>query len=64
MEYFLSSSIVIDSLVGYSSLHWHMKSLKVRRPSIQALLASGISIEKLSVNLMDLPLHDTCFIPL
>ena len=52
----VSPSMVIESLAGYSSLGWHLCSLKVYITSVQALLAFIVSSEKSGVILIGLPL--------
>ena len=39
-------SMVIESFVGYSSLGWHLCSLRVCMTSVQVLLAFIVSVEK------------------
>jgi hypothetical protein len=56
---FVSSSMVIESFVGYSSLGWHLCSLSVCITSVQDLLAFIVSVEKSGVILICLPLHVT-----
>ena len=55
----VSSSMVIESLAGYSSLAWHLCSLSVCKTSVQDLLAFIVSAEKSSVVLIGLPLNVT-----
>ena len=50
----ISPTIVIESFAGYSSLDWHLWSLRFCRTSVQKLLAFRISIEKSDVILIDL----------
>jgi hypothetical protein len=45
----VSSSTVIESFVGYSSLGWHLYSLRVCMISFQDLLAFIVSGEKSGV---------------
>ena len=54
---FVSPSKVIESLAGYSSLGWHLCSLRVCMTSVQDLLAFTVSVEKSSVILIGLPLY-------
>jgi hypothetical protein len=51
--------MVIESLAGYSSLGWHLCSLRVYITSVQALLAFVVSGEKSSVIAIGLPLYIT-----
>jgi hypothetical protein len=46
---FVSSSKVVESLAGYSSLCWHLCCISVCKTSLQALLALIISGDKLGV---------------
>jgi hypothetical protein len=55
----VSSSMVIESFAGYSSLGWHLCSLSVYITSVQDLLAFLVSAEKSGVTLIDLPLYLT-----
>ena len=55
----VSPSMVIESLAGYSSLGWHLCSLKVCITSVQDLLAFIVSGEKSGVILVGLPLYVT-----
>ena len=55
----VSSSMVIESFSGYSSLGWHLCSLRVCMSSAQDLLAFIVSIEKSGVILIVLPLYVT-----
>ena len=48
-------SMVIDSFAGYSSLGWHLCSLRVCMTSVQDLLAFIVSGEKSGVILIGLP---------
>ena len=50
-------SMIIESFIGYSSLGWHLYSLRVRITSAQDLLAFIFSGEKSDVILIDLPLY-------
>jgi len=54
----VSSSMVIQSFVGYSSLGWPLFSLRVCMISAQDLLALVGSIEKSGVILIGLPLSN------
>ena len=51
-----SPSMVIENFAGYSSLGLHPWSLSICRMSVQDLLAFKVSIEKLGVILIYLPL--------
>ena len=55
----VSPSIVIESFAGYSSLGWHLCSLRVCMSSAQDLLAFIVSGEKSGVILIGLPLYVT-----
>ena len=55
----VSLSMVIESFVGYSSLGWHLCSLRVCMPSTQDLLGFIISGKKSCVILIGLPLYVT-----
>ena len=55
----VSPSMVIESFAGYSSLGWHLCSLRVCMISAQDLLAFTISGEKFGVILIGLPLYVT-----
>ena len=55
----VSPSMVIESLAGYSSLGWHLYSLRVCITSVQDLLAFIVSGGKSSVILKGLPLYVT-----
>ena len=55
----VSSSMVIESLAGYSTLGWHLCSLSVCITFVQDLLAFIISVEKSGVILIGLPLYVT-----
>ena len=55
----VSPSVVIESFAGYSSLGWHLCSLKVCMRSPQDLLASIVSVEKSGVILIGLPSYVT-----
>ena len=52
----VSPSMVIESLAGYSSLGWHLCSLRICITSLQAFIVSG---EKSGVILIGLPLYVT-----
>ena len=52
-------SMLIESFAGYSSLGWHLCSLRVCMTSDQALLAFIVSVEKSGVILTGLPLYVT-----
>ena len=54
-----SPSMVIESFSGYSSLHWHLCSLRVCMTSVHDLLAFIVSGEKSCVILIGLPLYIT-----
>ena len=51
-----SPSMVIESFVGYSSLGWHLCSLRVCVTAAQDLLAFIVFGEKSGVILISLPL--------
>ena len=53
----VSPSMVIESFDGYSSLGWHLCSLKVCITSVQDLLAFIVSGEKSGVILIGLPFY-------
>ena len=55
----VSPSIVYESFVGYSSLGWHLCSLRVCITFVQDLLAFIVSGEKSGVILIGLPLYVT-----
>jgi hypothetical protein len=55
----VSSSMVIESFVGYSSLGWHLCSLWVCITSVQNLLVLIVSHEKSGVILIGLPFYVT-----
>ena len=55
----VSPSMVIESFAGYSSLGWHLCSLRVYMTSVQDLLAFIVSGEKSGVILIGLPLYVT-----
>ena len=54
-----SLSMVIESFAGYSSLGWHLCSLRVYMTSTQDLLSFTVSAEKSDVIRIDLPLYVT-----
>ena len=54
-----SPSMLIESFAGYSSLGWHLCSLRVFITSVQDLLTFMISGEKSAVVLIGLPLYVT-----
>ena len=54
-----SPSMVIEGFAGYSSLGWHLCSLRVYMTSAQHLLAFILSGEKSGVILIGLPLYVT-----
>ena len=56
----VSPSMLIVSFAGYSSLGWHLCSLRVCMTSNQALLTFSVSVEKSAVILIGLPLYVTC----
>ena len=55
----VSPSMVIESFAGYSSVGWHLCSLRVYMRSAQDLLAFIVSGEKYCVILVGLPLYVT-----
>ena len=55
----VSPSIVIENFARYSSLGWHLCSLRVYMTSAQDLVAFIISGEKCGVILIGLPLYVT-----
>ena len=55
----VSTSMVIESLAGYSSLGWHLCSLRVCITSVQDLLAFIVSGEKSGAILICLPFYVT-----
>ena len=55
----VSPSIVIESFAGYSSLGWHLRSLRVCMTPAQALLAFMVSGKNSGVIRIDLPLYVT-----
>ena len=55
----VSPSMVIESFAGYSSLGWHLCSLRVCITSVLDLLAFIVSGEKSGVILISLPLYVT-----
>ena len=54
-----SPSMMIESFAGYSSLGWHLCSLRICMTSAQDLLAFIVSGEKSGVILIGLPLYVT-----
>ena len=50
---------MIESFAGYSSLGCHLWSLRVIKTFAQALLASRVSVEKLSIIVIGLSLYVT-----
>ena len=59
VAYYISPPIVIESFSGYSSLGWHLCSLRICMSSIQDLLAFMVSGEKSGVILIGPPLYVT-----
>jgi hypothetical protein len=55
----VSPSMVVESLAGYSSLDWHLCSLRVCIASAQDLQVFIVSGEKSGVILIGLPLYAT-----
>ena len=55
----VSPSMVIESLAGYSSLGWHLCSLRVCITSVQDLLAFIVSGEKSGASLIGLHFYVT-----
>ena len=55
----VSTSMVNESFAAYSSLGWHLCSLRVCITSVQDLLAFIVSGEKSGVILVGLPLYVT-----
>ena len=55
----VSPSMVIESFVGYSSLGWHLCSLRVCMRSAQDILSFIVSGEKSGVILIGLSLYVT-----
>jgi hypothetical protein len=55
----VSPSMVIESFAGYSSLGWHLCSLRVCITSVQDLLGFIVSGEKSGAILISLPLYIT-----
>jgi hypothetical protein len=55
----VSPAMVTENFSGYSSLGWHLCSLRVCMTSAQGLLAFIISGEKSGVILIGLPLYVT-----
>ena len=56
---FVSLSMVIESLAGYSSQGWNLCSLSVYIISLQVLLVFMVSHENSGVILIGLPLYVT-----
>ena len=56
----VSPSMLIESFAGYSSLGWHLFSLRVCMTSDQAALAFIVSVEKSGIILIGLPLYVIC----
>ena len=56
---FISLSKVIENVAGYSSLGWHLCSLRVFITSVQDLVAFILSGKKSGVILIGLLLYDT-----
>jgi hypothetical protein len=61
MDYF-GFSIYIESFAGYSSLGWHLRSLRVCITSEQDLLAFIVSGKEYGVILIGLPLFICLFV--
>ena len=61
---FVSPTMVNESFSGYSSLGWHMWSLRVCITSVQDHLAFIISVETSDITLIGLPLYVTWPFPL
>jgi hypothetical protein len=59
MEYLGFLSMVIENFVGYSSLGWHLCSLRVCMTSAQEFLSFRVSVGKSGVILIGLPLYVT-----
>ena len=55
---------MIENFAGYSRLDWHEWALSVCKTPGQALLGFRVSIEKLDIILMSLPLSITWPFPL
>jgi hypothetical protein len=55
----VSPSMVIESFAGYSSLGWHLCSLRVYLTSAQDLLTFIVSVENSGIILIGLPLYVT-----
>jgi hypothetical protein len=56
--------MITESFAGYSSLGWHLCSLRVCMTSAQDLLAFIVSGEKSDVILIGLPFYVTCLFSL
>ena len=54
-----SISMIIESFAGYSSLGWHLCSIRACITSVQNLLAFIVSGEKSGVNVIGVPLYVT-----
>ena len=52
-------SMITESFTGYSSLGWHLYSLRICMTYVQDLLAFIVSFEKSGVILIGLPLYVT-----
>ena len=55
----VSPSMVIESFAEYSSLHWHLCSVRVCMTSAQDILGFIVSGEKAGIILIALPLYVT-----
>ena len=53
--------MVIETFAGYSSLGWHVCSLRVSMTFAQDLVAFTVSVEKSGVILIGLPLYVMLF---
>ena len=56
-----SPSMVIETIAGYSSLGWHVCSLRVSMTFAQDLVAFTVSVEKSGIILIGLPLYVMLF---
>ena len=56
-----SPSMVIEIFTGYSSLGWHLCSLRDCKTSTQALLVFRVSVKKSGIALVDLS-HNVCYL--
>jgi hypothetical protein len=54
-----SPSMVIESFAGYSSLSWHLCSIRVCVTTARDLLAFRVSVEKSDIILIGLPVYVT-----